>query len=341
MKTQILQSRQYLFALFFLLILSAAKQVQAQDFHLTHYDAAKIYLNPAMTGMFDGRYRIHANYRNQWNAVATRPFQTAALAFDKPIRRYGLGVQLMNNRAGFGNFNVLSLNFSGAYDLQLDDNNEHHVAFGVNAGFTQKSVDFGRLTWNNQYTMTSGGSFDQSLPSGEQFAGNEQVYLFDASAGALYYFARERSRFNPFIGFSAFHLNQPVESFYGFRNKWPIRYVLHAGGRIGISERLTLQPRVLSMWQLNDRELAVGLLANIYLPNSDSYVIVGPTFRNRDAAIFEVGLKHREYTYRISYDVNISTLKPASNNRGGIEFSVIYVAKRKQPAVSPNCPRLL
>jgi hypothetical protein len=95
------------------------------------------------------------------------------------------------------------------------------------------------------------------------------------------------------------------------------------------------------MWQLNDRELAVGLLANIYLPNSDSYVIVGPTFRNRDAAIFEVGLKHREYTYRISYDVNISTLKPASNNRGGIEFSVIYVAKRKQPAVSPNCPRLL
>src|ERR1041385_6894299 len=97
--------------------------VKAQDFHLTHYDAAKIYLNPAMTGMFDGYYRIHANYRNQWSAVATKPFQTAALAFDMPIKRYGVGFQLMDNRAGFGNFNVLQLNLSGAYDLRVDKNN--------------------------------------------------------------------------------------------------------------------------------------------------------------------------------------------------------------------------
>ncbi|MCU0434006.1 MAG: PorP/SprF family type IX secretion system membrane protein [Bacteroidia bacterium] len=317
-----------------------AQQLTAQDFHLTHYDAAKIYLNPAMTGMFDGRFRIHANYRNQWTAVASRPFQTAALAWDKPIRRYGVGVQLMNNRAGIGNFNVLSLNVSGAYDLQLDDNNEHHVAFGMCAGFTQKSVNFGRLTWNNQYTMSNGGGFDQSLPSGELFAGNEQQYLLDVSAGALYYFAREQSRINPFIGFSAFHLNQPNESFFGRTSRWPIRYVIHAGGRVGINERLTLQPRVLSMWQLNNRELVLGLLANIYLPNSDSYLIAGPTFRTRDAAILELGLKHGEYTYRISYDINVSTLKPASNNRGGIEFSVVYVAKRKSPVVPPNCPRL-
>jgi type IX secretion system PorP/SprF family membrane protein len=321
-------------------VLIFTQQLRAQDFHLTHYDAAKIYLNPAMTGMFDGRFRIHANYRNQWTAVASRPFQTAAIAWDKPIRRYGVGVQLMNNRAGIGNFNVLNLTASAAYDLQLDDANEHHVAFGMNAGFTQKSVNFGKLTWNNQYTMANGGSFDQSMPSGELFAGNEQQYLLDVSAGALYYFAREKSRFNPFVGFSAFHLNRPNESFFGMTTRWPIRYVLHAGGRVGINERLTLQPRFLSMWQLNDREMVIGLLANIYLPNSDSYLIAGPTFRNRDAAIIELGLKHGEYTYRISYDINVSTLKPASNNRGGIEFSVVYVAKRKSPVVPPNCPRL-
>jgi hypothetical protein len=42
----------------------------------------------------------------------------------------------------------------------------------------------------------------------------------------------------------------------------------------------------------------------------------------------------------LSYDVNVSTLKPATNNRGGIEFSLIYVAKRRVPVVAPNCPRL-
>jgi type IX secretion system PorP/SprF family membrane protein len=312
---------------------------RAQDFHLTHYDAAKIYLNPAMTGMFDGWYRFHANYRNQWTAVSTKPFQTAALSYDMPIQRYGFGVQLMNNRAGFGNFNSLSLHLSGAYDLQCDDANIHHAVFGMSTGIIQKSVDFGRLTWDNQYTTSNGGGFDVSLPNGESNT-REQVYLFDVSAGGMYYYAKEKSRINPFIGFSAFHLNRPNESFYGATTRLPIRYVLHVGGRVGINERLQLQPRFLQMWQINDRETVVGLLANIYLPNSDAYLICGPTFRTRDAAILELGLKQGPWTYRVSYDVNVSTLKPASNNRGGIEFSVIYVAKRKAPSVPPNCPRL-
>lgn len=314
-------------------------QLPAQDFHLTHYDAAKIYLNPAMTGMFDGYYRIHANYRNQWSAVATKPFQTAALAFDMPLKRYGVGVQILNDRAGFGNFNELQLNFSGAYDLQIDKKNIHHVAFGMEAGVIQKSVDFGRLTWDNQYSLADGGTFDTSLPPGENYD-TEQNYLLDISAGALYYYAKEGSRVNPFIGFSAFHLNRPTETFYGSDNRLPIHYIVHAGARIGINERLQLQPRFLYMTQTNDKEIIFGILVNIYLPGTDSYLIAGPTYRSKDAGIMEVGLKHGAFTYRMSYDVNTSTLKPATNYRGGIEFSVIYVAKRKTPVVAPNCPRL-
>lgn len=316
-------------------------QSSAQDFHLTHYDAAKIYLNPAMTGMFDGYYRIHANYRNQWSAITRNPFQTAALAFDMPFNRFGAGIQIMNDRAGFGNFDVLQVNLSGAYDLQIDKNNIHHVAFGMEAGVIQKSVDFGRLSWDNQYTTVDGGSFDMSMPNGEINSSIERRYLLDISAGALYYYAKESSRINPFVGFSAFHLNQPTESFYGYDNKLPIHYILHVGARVGINERLQLQPRFLYMWQTNAKEMVFGLQANIFLPNSDSYLIVGPSFRSaKDAFIMEVGLKKGPFTYRMSYDVNTSTLKPATNNRGGIEFSVIFVAKRKTPVVAPNCPRL-
>jgi type IX secretion system PorP/SprF family membrane protein len=314
-------------------------QMAAQDFHLTHYDAAKIYLNPAMTGMFDGFYRVHANYRNQWSAVATRPFQTAALAFDMPVNRYGVGIQVMDSRAGYGNFNEMQVHLSGAYDLRCDKNNVHHIAFGMEAGVIQKSISFGRLSWDNQYTMADGGGFDASMPSGEPY-NTEQIYLLDISAGALYYYAKEGSRINPFIGFSAFHLNQPNETFYGVTNKLPIHYIVHAGTRIGINERLQLQVRYLYMKQTNAQENVFGLLANIYLPGSESYLIVGPTFRSKDAAIMEVGLRQGAFTYRMSYDVNVSTLKPATNNRGGIEFSVIFIAKRKTPIVAPNCPRL-
>ncbi|MCX6311424.1 MAG: PorP/SprF family type IX secretion system membrane protein [Bacteroidetes bacterium] len=315
-------------------------QSSAQDFHLTHYDAAKIYLNPAMTGMFDGYYRITANYRNQWSALTRNPFQTAAVAFDMPIKRYGAGIQIMNDRAGFGNFDVLQINLSGSYDLQLDKKNIHHLAFGMEAGVIQKSVDYGKLSWDNQYTTIDGGSFDMAMPSGES-GYVERKYLLDISAGGLYYYAKESSRINPFVGFSAFHLNRPTESFYGIDNKLPIHYILHVGARIGINERLQLQPRFLYMAQTNAQEMVFGLQANIFLPNSESYLIVGPSFRSsKDAFIMEVGLKNGPFTYRMSYDVNTSTLKPATNNRGGIEFSVIYIAKRKTPVVAPNCPRL-
>src|SRR5688572_15263618 len=93
-----------------LLALSAgtAFSIKGQDFHLTQYDAAKIYLNPALTGGFNGYYRIHANYRNQWKTISTKPFTTGALAFDMPVRKMGIGVQVMNYRAGAGLYNAFT-----------------------------------------------------------------------------------------------------------------------------------------------------------------------------------------------------------------------------------------
>ncbi|HTL81757.1 MAG TPA: PorP/SprF family type IX secretion system membrane protein, partial [Bacteroidia bacterium] len=257
----------------------SAHLVQAQDFHLTHYDAAKIYLNPAMTGMFDGYYRIHANYRNQWSAIPGRPFQTAAIAFDMPVNRYGVGAQILDNNAGDGNYNVLQLNLSAAYDLQLDKNNYHHLAFGMEAGVIQKSINYDKLYWGEQYTLVNDGTFDQTLPSGEGLTGVENKYLLDINAGALYYYAKDGARINPFVGVAAFNMNQPNESFYSSTSKLPMHFILHSGARIGINEKLQLQPRFLFMKQGNDYEMVFGTMANLFLPNSDSYLIFGPSFR--------------------------------------------------------------
>lgn len=330
--------------------------VRAQDFHLTHYDAAKIYLNPAMTGMFDGFYRVHANYRTQWSSIIDKPYTTAALAYDMPIKRFGFGAEIMNNHAGTGNFNVLSVMLSGAYDLRCDRGNNHHVAMGISAGVIEKSVDMTRLTFDNQYTQSGGGSFDSNLPSGETFR-SESAWMPDAHAGVLYYYAKEKARVNPFVGISAFHLNNPTETFFGSNNKLPVRWVTHIGGRININDVWQLQPRLLRMWQTNDRETVFGLLGSYYLKESDAFLIFGPTFRlsgpmfsqskqaalgplEDDASAIELGLKYGRFTYRVSYDYNMSTLKPVSNGRGGIEFSVIYIARKSQPVVAPNCPRL-
>ncbi len=313
--------------------------VFAQDFHLSQYDAPPMLLNPAMTGMFDGYYRVHGHYRTQWAAVATNPFTTAGLSFDMPIKKFGAGIQILNYRAGAGNYNALSALLSVGYDLVFDAENSHHLAVGVQGGIIQKSVNVDQLTFGNQYTTNNGGSFDTDINSGETFA-NRSFITHDINAGFLYYYAKENSRVNPFIGFSAFHLTQPTESFYGSTNKLPIRFYIHGGTKININEKIQLQPKFIYMRQINDKELTFSLLLNYFLKDADTYLIFGPTYRSKDAAIIEAGIKKGKYICRVSYDINTSSLKSASNHRGGFEVSFTYIARRIKPNPLANCPRL-
>lgn len=311
----------------------------AQDFHLSQYDAPPLNLNPAMTGMFDGYYRVHGHYRSQWATVAFKPFTTAGISFDMPVRKFGIGGQIMNFRAGAGGYNVFSFMLSGAYDVVFDKPRNHHLAFGVQAGMIQKSVNVNKLTFGNQYTTNTGGGFDTGLPTGEVFS-NTNFFLANFNAGFIYYYAKEGKRFNPFIGFSAHNITQPNETFFDKTNKLPIRYNIHGGTKINVNHKLQLLPKFLYMRQTNASELTFSLLFHCYLEGSDSYFIIGPTYRNNDAAIAEVGIKKGKYICRVSYDFNTSSLKTVSNYRGGFEVSFTYIPTKGKPNPMANCPRL-
>lgn len=311
----------------------------AQDFHLSQYDANSLYLNPAMTGMFDGYYRIHGHYRTQWAAVAFKPFTTTAISFDMPVKKYGVGGRIMNFRAGAGGYNVLSIAGSAAYDLVLDKAYNHHLAFGIQAEVIQKSVDMTKLTFGNQYTTGTGGGFDPNLPTGEIFQ-NSNFFLANFNAGMLYYYAKEGKRLNPFLGFSTHNITQPKESFFDQTNKLPIRYTIHGGTKINLNEKIQLLPKFLIMRQKNAKEFTYSLLLHYFLSGSDTYLIIGPTIRRRDATVAEFGIKTGKYICRVSYDINTSPLKSYSNSRGAFEISFTYIPQRGKPNPYPNCPRL-
>lgn len=313
--------------------------VVAQDFQLSQYDAPPLFLNPAMTGMFDGQYRVHGHYRTQWAAVANKPFTTAGISFDMPVKKFGVGLQIMNYRAGAGRYNVSSALVSLAYDVVFDKENNHHLALGVQGGILQKSFDVAALTFGNQYIGANGGSFDAGLASGEAF-GNTSIMIPDINAGFLYYYAKENSRLNPFIGFSAFHITEPTETFMGGSNKLPIRYYLHGGTKINVNEKIQLLPKFVYMKQTNDQSFTASLLLHYFMKDADTYLIFGPTYRNKDAAIIEAGIKKGKYIARVSYDFNTSSLKTASGSRGGFEISLTYIARRSKPNPLANCPRL-
>ena len=116
---------------------------RTQDFHLSQYDAAALNVNPALTGLFKGDYRIHGHYRTQWSAVASKPFTTGLVGFDmKYNKNWGFGGQIANFRAGSGGYNVVSVLPSASYKFAFGEEKFHFISFGAQAGFFQKSINW-------------------------------------------------------------------------------------------------------------------------------------------------------------------------------------------------------
>jgi type IX secretion system PorP/SprF family membrane protein len=311
----------------------------SQDFHLSQYDAASLNANPAMTGVFKGDYRVHAHYRNQWMAVAFKPFVTGVVALDNNRGKWGWGLQLANFRAGIGGYNVFQAMPSFAYKFALDKKRHHFISAGVGVGFFQKSIKASSLTFANQYVKTNGGEFDNSISSGENFAGNG-IFKLDVNVGMMYYFAKPTSRVNPFGGFTVFHVNNPKESFLSESNKLPPRLEVLGAARIVINDKIAVTPKVFYQHEKGANELTFSADGQFYIEKYDLFVLGGFTYRNRDAAILMLGGKFNNIVARFSYDINTSSLNNVSNGRGASELSVTYIMKRPDPNPVPTCPKL-
>ena len=313
--------------------------MKAQDFHLSMYDAAPMFLNPAMTGLVDGNVRVHAQYRNQWNSVAFKPYNTALISLDAPKGKWGFGGQIMNMRAGVGNYNVLQGLLSVSYAVPLDKNKFNNISFGLQAGVTQKTIEAGLYTFNNQYSSTDGGYFDKSLSSGESF--NKQSFVTpQVNAGFMYYNAKQQARLNPFFGYSAFNLTNPKETYFNTTNKLPIRHYVHAGLRINITELFYVIPKVLIMLQKNASEQIYSVDLGYFLKEQEFYLLAGVNYRYNDAAVLYVGARKGSFMGKVAYDANVSSLRDVSKYKGAFEISLTYIGKKSKSKEVRHCPRL-
>lgn len=310
----------------------------SQDFHLSQWDAAALNANPGMTGVFKGEYRVHAHMRTQWAAIATNPFTTGLISFDANKGKYGWGVQLANFRAGTGAYNVISVLPSFAWKFPLGEKKEHFITAGAAAGIFQKSIKISALTFGDEYSPYNGGEFSNS--TAENF-GDANKLNIDVNVGVMYYYAKPNIRVNPFGGFSVYHVNRPSESFIGDNsNKLPLRFQGIAAARVVITNKIAVIPKVLWQYQEKASELTFSALGQFYLESYDLFILGGGTYRNKDAAILEVGLKYGNWVGRFSYDINTSSLNNATNGRGGSELSVTYTFSRPNPNPVPTCPKL-
>lgn len=321
-------------------ILSAlALNMMAQDFHLSHYEVASQYMNPALTGMYFGEkvnWSATADYRSQWRSLSGKPFSTIYAAYDMQYKKqWGIGGYIINNRAGVENINTLNFILSGAYKINTGGKTStpYDLTVGLQMGLLQKSSRPNNYFFDNQYSSSTVGGFDPSLPDGENFT-STSIFRFDANMGIYYKHHDPKQTVNPYGGFSIFHVTKPNQSFTGLKNKMPMRFVLNGGAEIKINDEFRVEPMILTMLQAKAFELNIGTLGYYRIKKTPYDPMLGFSYRHKDAVVIHMGLKHGNNLYRVSYDINTSSLKAYTAGRGAIEFSVIYTGSKKSNSSS-------
>ncbi len=333
----------------------------AQDPRLVQFYAAPTHLNPAMTGVFEGRFRANINYRDQWSSILDKhPFRTVSAAFDM---RYnivsddfvGFGIKAMrDDAAGESRFTQTMGHLGISYLKKLSGNGystiDQYLIAGAQGGLGQYSLDWGRLWFSEQ--------FDESVSRPDFGADNGEAALNGASAttdlfldvnAGLMWYALFDGNTSLYAGGALNHINAPNISFFGVADETLYaRWLLHAGGEIPFTTELSLLPAVVVMRQGPSNSTTFG--ANIRYSNHDWYELAiragawWHTGRKLDSGIasdaltFAAILEVERWNLGVSYDINVSTLKKATNARGAFEMSLIYTHP-SESRIKVNCPK--
>jgi type IX secretion system PorP/SprF family membrane protein len=326
--------------------------VSAQDPSFSQFFASPLTLNPALTGKFNGDLRVAGNYRNQWPTV-NKAYVTSTISIDLPILqdklregdRWAIGMLAMTDRTANGILNSNYFGLSTAYHKTVDQDGLHTIGVGFQGVYANRILDGPRLHFVDGLQLD--GTW---LPSASEPVNLQVVNTsyFDMNAGVLY-----NGSFNGtnavYFGVAMYNINQPKESFLGTENiTVPTRLTIHGGGYFpSESAGKTWYVSALYNHQATASELLFGGALELSAGEDETNpvnVYIGSWVRANnvsDAIIPYVGLDYGSFNLGMTYDVNISGFKTASQSQGGIEISLIYIFKKTDNGQleKVRCPR--
>ena len=327
----------------------------AQDPAFSQTYSSPMHLNPALTGVFNGQFRAHANYRSQWNSIlGDVPYKTFAISGDY---RYNLaksdyvavGLSAMADKAGTSNFNQYRVHASISYLKQIAGGryttSDQYIVVGAQLGTGKMQFDLAELWFSSQFDASS-ETVNTGLASGEAF-GEETDQFMDFNVGLLWY-AVFRDNLSIYAGGAFYHLNEPNIGFGSNPEvKLARKWVAHIGGELGFGGGLSLLPvlavqnqephlQILGGAQLrythhdwNEIALRVGVFGRVTKKFDGE--------NHLDAIIAMGFLELENVGIGFSYDINTSHLNQASNYRGAFEVSLKYIHAEKR-RVLVSCP---
>ncbi|MBY0424498.1 MAG: type IX secretion system membrane protein PorP/SprF, partial [Cytophagales bacterium] len=328
-------------------------QGQAQDPQFSQYYSAPLYLNPAFAGATPCS-RLIANYRNQWS-IFPGSFNTFAVSFDHNFDKQNSGLGFIATTDVAGSAGLRSTELSAIYSYVLKVNKYWSIRAGLQPTFVNRSLDFYRLTFSDQFTNDG----PTNNPSTDYSGYQSTINYFDVSSGILAY----NKSF--WFGVSGNHLNMPNQSFSTNSgvSRLPIKLSFHGGYKILFPVRnrkpkptdpeRSLTPTFMYKHQGPFNQLDIGMYFN-YQPfvlgiwyRGVPFLRNAVGYNNYDALFIQVGYQVGNLAFSYSYDYTISGL--AGLTGGSHEIAVTYLfchgkypVKRKPPLKHQRnpCPQL-
>ena len=336
------------------LALSLAGTAIAQDVHFSQYFTSPLTLNPALTGLVPDDLRFAANYRTQWSSVSTNPYVTGTASFDMAILKgklaegdaLGVGAMVIYDKSGSGGLENTTAALSLAYHKGFGRDKLQHISIGAQTYFVQKSLDWSKLTFEDQFDPATGGT---PYATKENTA-NGNISYPDFNVGAMYS-GQIGEHATAYMGLSYYHLTQPVESFIGDNHQIHARTTGYLGGSFDLNENTVLYASALYQTQASATEILVGAAVGFIMnPGHDleyqrnTVLYLGGWYRNDDALIPYIAIEWSKMRIGVSYDVNVSSFAPATNGFGAYEFSLLYFGRinkhERAPSYNWSCPKL-
>jgi type IX secretion system PorP/SprF family membrane protein len=292
-----LQPRDSFYIVLLVLFCFGSSVVRAQqDPQITHNMFNKFMYNPAVAGAYP---EMHATllHRNQWVGIDGAPTTSNlnAHAYVGQVRG-GLGVNVINDRAGM--FSAKTVSMSYAYQLGLGSN--HQLGMGLSFGLMQYGYDG---TW-----VTPDQTSDAYLPPS-----NSSKSVPDFGLG--FYLTSE----NYYVGLSATHLIPQEVDFNGIATYNQARhYYMLAGYDYDITEDFSLRANIFS--KTDGVSLQTDINVNTFY-KEDYWT--GLSFRYEDALCFLVGFQVAD-NLSLAYAFDLVTSKLSNQANGSHEVFLRY-----------------
>lgn len=323
----------------------------AQDPVFSMFYLNKVALNPAYTGV-NRDLQFSMLSRLQWTGLPGK-FQTTTASVDVacPKSKLGFGAMFYNDVAGDAFLTKNQANFTLAahlparyprnFGLKFLRGRKYIFSAALQYGVAQKTVDWNNLVFSDQLDEILGIVRPSDAPIGAKEVTN---VVHDLGAGLLYRTEISKTGSYISIGAAGYHLNSPVETFYGNDVRVPIRYSAHLFVNFRISGRYSNKiPIYLTVGGNYDKQQQLQTLQMGGTFTFGKNFLLGLWYRNQhfafpnintDAAVINMVYSTKWISLGYSYDLTVSQLG-IDQTQGTHEFGVsfrfdqIYLCKRQ------------